>query len=84
MHAVGSRLAELNASLMLFYTGISRFSSDVASTYVNDLETKKRQLRIAKDLVDDDHVPLAGAMHAGRQFKLDVARLAGTGDERDV
>jgi D-glycero-alpha-D-manno-heptose-7-phosphate kinase len=29
------RLTELNSSLMLFYTGIRRMSSDVASTYVN-------------------------------------------------
>lgn len=48
-----NRLAELNSSLMLFYTGIRRMSSDVASTYVNGLDDKKRQLRIARDLVDE-------------------------------
>jgi D-glycero-alpha-D-manno-heptose-7-phosphate kinase len=48
-----SRLAELNASLMLFYTGVRRMSSDVASTYLKSLDDKKRQLRIARDLVDE-------------------------------
>ena len=47
------RLTELNSSLMLFYTGVRRMSSDVASTYVNSLDERKRQLRIARDLVDE-------------------------------
>jgi D-glycero-alpha-D-manno-heptose-7-phosphate kinase len=47
------RLADLNACLMLFYTGVRRMSSDVASTYVNSFDEKKRQLRIARDLVDE-------------------------------
>jgi D-glycero-alpha-D-manno-heptose-7-phosphate kinase len=47
------RLNELNSHLMLFYTGIKRTSADVASTYVNDIEACKRQLRIMKDLVEE-------------------------------
>lgn len=54
------RLAELNSSLMLFYTGIRRMASDVASSYVNNFEEKKRQLRIAKDLVDESLAILNG------------------------
>jgi D-glycero-alpha-D-manno-heptose-7-phosphate kinase len=54
------RLTELNSSLMLFYTGIRRMSSDVASTYVNTFEEKKRQLRIARDLVDEGISILSG------------------------
>ena len=38
---------------MLFYTGIKRTAADVADSYVADIETKKRQLRIMKDLVDE-------------------------------
>jgi D-glycero-alpha-D-manno-heptose-7-phosphate kinase len=38
---------------MLFYTGIKRTAADVASTYVNDIEACKRQLRIMKDLVEE-------------------------------
>ncbi|WP_136514971.1 GHMP family kinase ATP-binding protein [Geomonas edaphica] len=47
------RVQELNSHLMLFYSGIKRTAADVASTYVNDLDDKKRQLRIMKDLVDE-------------------------------
>src|SRR5438132_6255511 len=48
-----SRLAELKAHLMLFYTGIVRTASDVARSYVTDLESRRRQLRIMKELVDE-------------------------------
>lgn len=47
------RIRELNSHLMLFYTGIKRTAADVADSYVADIETKKRQLRIMKDLVDE-------------------------------
>ena len=47
------RFAELNSHLMLFYTGIRRTASDVAASYTNNLDAKKRQLRILKDLVDE-------------------------------
>lgn len=46
-------IEELNLHLMLFYTGIKRTASDVASSYVDDIERKGRQLRIMKDLVDE-------------------------------
>lgn len=47
------RIAELNSHLMLFYTGIIRTASDVAKTYVEDLNTKQRQLRLMRQLVDE-------------------------------
>ena len=47
------RFTELNSHLMLFYTGIKRTASDVAASYTNNLDAKKRQLRILKDLVDE-------------------------------
>jgi D-glycero-alpha-D-manno-heptose-7-phosphate kinase len=46
-------IQELSAHLMLFYTGIKRTASEVAQTYVADVEQRKRQLRIMKDLVDE-------------------------------
>jgi D-glycero-alpha-D-manno-heptose-7-phosphate kinase len=55
-----SRQEEFNSHLMLFYTGIKRTASDVASTYVNDMEARRRQLRILKDLVDEATTLLAG------------------------
>lgn len=47
------RMQELNGNLMLFYTGIKRTASNVAESYVHDLEAKRRQLRIMKDLVEE-------------------------------
>jgi D-glycero-alpha-D-manno-heptose-7-phosphate kinase len=47
------RLKELNSHLMLFYSGIERTASDIAETYITDLNGKKSQLRIMKDLVDE-------------------------------
>lgn len=42
-----------NDHLMLFYTGIKRTAADVADSYVPDIDDKRRQLRIMKDLVDE-------------------------------
>ena len=47
------RVRELNAHLMLFYTGIKRTASNVASSFVNGIESRKRQLRIIRDLVEE-------------------------------
>ena len=47
------RLSEFNSHLMMFYTGIKRTASDVAGTFINSMEDRKRQLRIMKDLVDE-------------------------------
>lgn len=50
---VPERVRDLNSHLMLFYTGIKRTASDVADSYVKNLEGKKRQLRIMKDMVEE-------------------------------
>lgn len=47
------RIDELNSHLMLFYTGIARTSSNIQSKLVNELDAKRRQLRIMKDLVEE-------------------------------
>ena len=49
----GDRMRELNSHLMLFYTGVARTSSEVQTKFVENLNSKKRQLRIMKDLVDE-------------------------------
>lgn len=54
------RSDELAAHLMLFYTGIARTSSDVAKTYVTDLQLKRRQMRLMRDLVDEGTAILTG------------------------
>jgi D-glycero-alpha-D-manno-heptose-7-phosphate kinase len=48
-----ARIRELNSHLMLFYTGIKRTASNVAETYVNGIDDRKRQLRIMRDLVEE-------------------------------
>src|SRR5262245_10041729 len=48
-----ARVAELESHLMLFYTGIARTAADVARSYVVDLEARRRQLRILKELVEE-------------------------------
>jgi D-glycero-alpha-D-manno-heptose-7-phosphate kinase len=45
------RTLELNSHLMLFYTGIKRTASTIASSFVPNIEEKKRNLRIMRDLV---------------------------------
>ena len=47
------QLKDLNANLMLLYTGIKRTASTIADTYVSRIDDSKRQLRIMKDLVDE-------------------------------
>jgi D-glycero-alpha-D-manno-heptose-7-phosphate kinase len=46
-------LEELNSHFILFYTGLKRTSSTITSSYATEMETRKRQLRIMKDLVDE-------------------------------
>jgi D-glycero-alpha-D-manno-heptose-7-phosphate kinase len=47
------RIQELNSYLMLFYTGIKRTASDIAGSYVQDIESKERQLRMLNNMVDE-------------------------------
>lgn len=72
------RIQEFNANLMLFYTGIKRTSAVVAQSFVNDIENKKRELRVTKDLVkeglailgsDQDLMAFGELMHEAWQIK---------------
>jgi len=47
------RVRELNSSLILFYTGIKRISSNVAASYVPEIESKKAQLNAYRGMVDE-------------------------------
>jgi D-glycero-alpha-D-manno-heptose-7-phosphate kinase len=47
------RLAELQAHLMLFYTGVSRTASDVARSYVVNIDGRRRQLKALRGLVEE-------------------------------
>jgi D-glycero-alpha-D-manno-heptose-7-phosphate kinase len=48
-----ARLKEFKSHLMLFFTGISRFSSDVAATFVGSLKTREDSIRRFIEMVDD-------------------------------
>jgi D-glycero-alpha-D-manno-heptose-7-phosphate kinase len=54
------RLAEFNSHFMLFYTGIKRTASDIASTYVPAIENHRRGMRILLDLVKEGLSVLSG------------------------
>jgi D-glycero-alpha-D-manno-heptose-7-phosphate kinase len=54
------RADELNSHLMLFYTTIKRTSSDIAKSFVEDLEEKKAQMRIMNHLVKEGLGVLGG------------------------
>lgn len=54
------RVDELDSHLMLFYTGIVRTASTIAGTYVDQVECKRRQLRILRDMVEESIDLLAG------------------------
>lgn len=47
------RLCELNGSLMLFFSGVSRTASTIAKAYVEDLGAKEKQLRAMGQMVDE-------------------------------
>ena len=47
------RLAKLNSHVMLFYTGIKRTASDVAKSYVEEIEDKADLLEAMNGMVDE-------------------------------
>jgi len=55
------RLKELNANLMLLYTGIKRTASTIADSYVKTFDESKRHLRIMRDLLDESLSILNGS-----------------------
>lgn len=47
------RIEALNHHIILFYTGILRTATDVASTYVQNINSRRRQLRLLSDLCQE-------------------------------
>jgi len=47
------RIRELNAHFMLFYTGIKRTASNIAESYVQDIESKEERLHMMSDMVNE-------------------------------
>jgi D-glycero-alpha-D-manno-heptose-7-phosphate kinase len=87
------RIRELNAHLMLFYTGIKRTASTIADTYVNDIDRRRRQLRIMKDLVDEglavlnsqqELTPFGELLHEAWQAKRSLSASVSNSDVDDL
>src|SRR5688572_13527496 len=87
------RMRELNSHLMLFYTGIKRTASNIAETYVNDIGSRRRQLRIMKDLVDEslavlnngqDLTPFGELLHEAWQAKRSLSPSVSNPDVDDL
>ncbi len=55
------RVKELESHLMLFYTGIKRTASNIASSFINDLDSRRRQLRTLVHLADESINLLTGS-----------------------
>ncbi len=47
------RLSELKSHLMLFYTGIARTASDVAKSYVENIDARQQQLHLMREFVKE-------------------------------
>jgi D-glycero-alpha-D-manno-heptose-7-phosphate kinase len=54
------RIARLNDHVMLFYTGIKRTASTIASSYVDGIDGRRRQLRMIHNLVEEGLSVLSG------------------------
>jgi D-glycero-alpha-D-manno-heptose-7-phosphate kinase len=64
------RLAQLQAHLMLFYTGIARTASDVARTYVSNIGGQRRQLESMRRMVEESVDILISGMSLDRFGQL--------------
>lgn len=54
------RIHELEAHLMLFFTGVKRTASDIASSFIQDVGGREQQLRQMASMVDEGISILAG------------------------
>jgi D-glycero-alpha-D-manno-heptose-7-phosphate kinase len=64
------RIRELAAHLMLFYTGIKRTASDIASTFVHNLKGRQGPLSIIQGMVEEAVTILAGKGNLSEFGKL--------------
>jgi D-glycero-alpha-D-manno-heptose-7-phosphate kinase len=76
------RIEALNDHIMLFYTGILRTATDVASSYVHNINDRRRQLRLLSDLCQeairvlsqsDDLTGFGEILHEGWEIKRSLS-----------
>ena len=58
------RMTEFHDNFMLFFTGIKRTASDIAASFVPNIDDKKRQLRVLRELVEEG----MGLLTSGRDL----------------
>ncbi len=77
------QLARLNAHMMLVYTGIKRTASEVADTYVANINDRRQQLRVLHGLTEEGLAILSGSqdltafgqlLHEAWQVKRNLSR----------
>jgi D-glycero-alpha-D-manno-heptose-7-phosphate kinase len=87
------RLVELNEHLMLVYTGISRTASQVAGSYVPEIDDRRRQLRTLMNLVEEAVAVLSGRgplqpfgelLHEGWQEKRSLGGQVSNGTVDEI
>lgn len=79
-----ARLGEITRSLMLFFTGFSRFATDFAKDQIQNINSRRNQLRMLRGLVDsaadilaDPKAPLSELgelMHQSWQLKRELSK----------
>lgn len=47
------RITALNGSLMLYFTGVSRFATEAAAQHISNMKEKERQLKTMRGMVDE-------------------------------
>jgi D-glycero-alpha-D-manno-heptose-7-phosphate kinase len=87
------RVNELDANLMLFYTGIQRTGSDIAASYSVATDSRRRQLRIMKELVDEgisvlnsgtDLRHFGELLHEGWEAKRELSSLVSNTEVEEI
>lgn len=78
------RTNELNEHLMLYYTGIKRTAANIAESYIDDLDGKRRQMRLMEQLMNESIEVLSNGrdlrdfgelMHEGWLAKRSLSKL---------
>lgn len=67
---IQERISELNSHLMLFYTGIKRTASDIAKSYIGNVERNEQHLRMMSEMVNNGISILNSEQNIGHFGKL--------------